>query len=303
MSTKPLPYDFEALLAFHKAQFGDATMSTPAGDPAANAPQAQTVSDTPSGILVGGDPRPTPTFTPVISTTTSNGNQATINGPVFTAEQIAKARQEEKDKLYPELQSMKAELAELKKARDEQLAAEKKAREEAEAALEAQRQEELTLAQKLEEQKAEFEQRFQTLQQEREQERQLNELERSFQELQAYKAQALVANADDIIPELANELQVTNHTSREEVDAHIARLKATSQSIIENMQAAVQAQRAGMRGAPVTAPPAGPLDTYSAHDPALEAASNGSLTFEDYVKNRDKLLPAASRMRNGGMFG
>jgi hypothetical protein len=298
MQNKPSPLDFEALLAFHKATFGDATMSTPAGDPAA-APAAQTVSDVAGGgIIVGADPRPTPTFTPVAG---QNANSATINGPIFTAEQIAKARQEEKDKLYPELQSMKSELAELKKARDEQIAAEKKAREEAEAALEAQRQEELTLAEKLEEQKREFETRFQALQQEREQERQVLQMERQFQELQAYKAQAVAANAENIIPELANELTATNHSSREEIDAHIARLVATSSSILESMQAAVQAQRQGMRGAPVTAPPAGPLDTYSGHDSAWEAAQNGSLSFEDYVKNRDKLLSGVSR--NTGLYG
>ena len=80
-------------------------------------------------------------------------------------------------------------------------------------------------------------------------------------------------------------------------------LKVRSSRIIEQMQAAQQAARAGMRGAPVTAPPAGPLDTYSAHDPVLEAAQNGSLSFEDYVKNRDKLLSSAARTGNGGLYG
>lgn len=277
-------------------------MSTPQmPNPAPEAPAApQTPATVPntsvtaSGDVIVGADAPRPTFSPV-------GQSTNTNGPVFTAEQIAKARQEEKDKLYPELQSMKSELAELKKARDEQLEAERKQREAAEAALEAKRQEELTLAERLEEQKAEFEQRFQALQAEREQERQMLAMERQFQELQAYKAQAVAANAETIIPELAEELRATNHTSKEEIDAHIARLAATSSRILEGMQAAVQAQRQGMRGAPVTAPPAGPLDTYSGHDSAWEAAQNGSLSFEDYVKNRDKLLSGVSR--NTGLYG
>ena len=255
-------------------------------------------------VITGIDPRTTPqnTFTilnpnPGQSTSTSNP------AAVFSAEDIAKARQQEKDKLYPELQTMKEQLAELKKERDAKLEAEKKAREEAEAALKAQQEEEMSAKQLLEAQKAEWENRFAQIEQEREQERQVLQMERAFQELQTYKAQAFAANAEDIIPQLAEELSATNHSSREEVDAHIARLKATSQSIIENMQAAVQQQRAGMRGTSVTTPPAGPLDTYSGNDPALEAAANGTLTFEDYVKNRDKLLPAVSQMRNGGLYG
>lgn len=307
MQTKPSPYDFEALLAFHKATFGDATMmSTPAGDPAAAtsapSPTSTTISDTAGGgVIVGADPRPTPqnTFTQV--NPGQHANPATVAGPVFTAEQIAKARQEEKDKLYPELQSMKEQLAELKKERDAKLEAERQAREEAERKAEEARKADTDTRTLLEQQKAEFDAKLAEMEQQRAQERQVLEMERQFQALQTYKAQAIAAAADDIIPELANELQATNHSSTEEIDAHIARLKATSSSILESMQAAVQAQRAGMRGAPVTAPPAGPLDTYSGHDSAWEAASNGSLTFEDYVKNRDKLLSGVSR--NVGLYG
>lgn len=282
-------------------------MTTPALPNTAPAPEGNpaqpTMTNTADGsVITGTDPRTTPqsTFTIV----NPGANTSTANpASVFTAEDIAKARQQEKDKLYPELQTMKEQLAELKKARDEKLEEERKAREAAEAALKAQQEEEMSAKELLEAQKAEWENRFAQIQQEREQERQVMEMERAFQELQTYKAQALAANADDIIPQLTEELNATQHTSREEIDAHIARLKATSQSIIENMQAAVQQQRAGMRGAAVTSPAPITTDNYSANDPALEAAANGSLKFEDYVKNRDKLLSAASQLRSGGIYG
>ena len=298
------PLDIEALLAFHKAQFGDFVMTAPDAPAAdAPAPTSTTISSTADGgLIVGADPRttPAPTFTLTQSPNTT-GNPTVVNGPVFTAEQIAKARQEEKDKLYPELQSMKAELAELKKARDEQLEAERKAREEAEKKAEEARKANLDAKGLVEETQREWEEKFAALQAEREQERQVLAMERQFQELQTYKIQATAAAADDIIPELAQELAATNHTSREEIDAHIARLKATSSSILESMQAAVQAQRAGMRGVPVTAPAAGPLENYSGQDTLWEAANNGTLSFDDYVKNRDKFLSGVNR--GAGLYG
>jgi dTMP kinase len=265
-----------------------------------------TATNTADGVIVGTDPRPAQTFTPV-TTTTSNGVPAiitaTTNGPVFTAEQIAKAREDEKAKLYPQLEELKKTVAELQKERDDKLEAETKARKAAEKAAEEARKADTDTRTLLEEQEARFQAQLAALEEERAKERAIAEMETQFQQLQAYKAQALAANADNIIPELASEIQETNHTTAAEVDAHIARLTATSSRIIEQMQAAVQQQRAGMRGAPVTAPPAGPLDTYSGNDPALEAAHNGTLSFEDYVKNRDKLLPAAGRIRNAGLYG
>lgn len=272
------------------------TLTTPAQPAAPAAAPAQTVGDLAGGgIIVGADPRPTPpTFTPVAP----GNNPATVTGPVFTADDIAKARREEKDKLYPELQTMKDQLAQLQKERDEKLAQEREAREAAEAALESKRQEELTLAERLEEQKREFETRFQSLQQEREQERQVLEMERRFQSLQAFKARRLQEEAEFIVPELVD---LAAGNSEEEIEASIAGLKERSSRIIEQMQAAAQQARAGMRGAPITAPPAGPIENYSGQDQAWEAAQNGSLTFDDYVKNRDKLLSGVSR--SAGIYG
>lgn len=269
-------------------------------------PPAPTLTNTADGgVLVGADPRPTPTTFTVVpgTTTTSNGVQTFTTGQTFTAEQIAKARQEEKEKLYPQLEELKKTVSELTQERDRKMEAERKKASDAEAALEEARKADLDTRTLLEEQEARFQAELAKRDAEREQERAVFDMERTYQGLQTYKAQALAANVDNIIPELAEEVNATTHTSTEEIDAHIARLTATSSRIIEQMQSAVQQQRAGMRGAPVTAPPAGPMDTYSGHDPILEAAANGSLSFEDYVKNRDKLLPAAGRMRSGGLYG
>lgn len=268
------------------------------------APEGQpTMSNSADGsVITGTDPRntPQPTFSVVNPSPTGAGAQVNP-ASVFTAEDIAKARQQEKEKLYPQLEELKKTVGELQKERDEKLEAERKAREQAEADAKAARDADTDTRTLLQQQKDEFEAKLAQMQQEREQERQVLEMERAFQELQGYKSQALAAASEDIIPQLAEELRATNHTSREEIDAHIARLKATSSSILEQMQAAVQQQRAGMRGAAITSPAPITTDNYSGQDPTWEAAQNGSLSFEDYVKNRDKLLSGVSR--NTGLYG
>lgn len=270
-------------------------------------PAQPNVTDTPGGILVGTDPRPAPpqnTFTvttsPNTNSTTATGITLPATGQTFTAEQIAKAREDEKNKLYPQLEELRKTVTELQKERDEKLEAERKAREAAEAAAEEARKADTDTRTLLQEQEARFQAELARLEEERQQERQILDMERQYQELQAYRASAVAAAQDDIVPEL---LDLVTGTTREEIDASIDGLKARSARIIEQMQAAQQAARAGMRGAPVTAPPAGPLDTYSGNDPVMEAAANGSLSFEDYVKNRDKLLSSAARTRQGGLYG
>lgn len=266
-------------------------------EPAPNTPTSTTITNTADGgLLVGTDPRPT--FTQVTATP-AQPNVATV----FTVEDIEKARKQEKEKLYPQLEELKATVGQLQKERDSKIAAEKKAREEAEEALRKQTEADTDTRTLLEQQKAEFEARFAAVEAERQQERLVRDMELQFQALQTYKAERLAAVADSIIPQLAEEVRVGQHASKEEIDAHIARLQATSESIMQEVQAAQQTVRARMQGVPVTAPAAGPLDNYSANDPAFEAAANGTLTMNDYIKNRDKLLPAASQMRQQGIYG
>lgn len=289
--------DLTAIFAKNKALYGDIVMSTPTGEPA-----QQAVSDTAGGgVLVGADPRtPAPTFS-IVNPVAGQNTTLTNPAAIFTAEQIQKARQEEKDKLYPQLETMREQLNELTKARDEKIESETKARKAAEKLADDARKADTNTRDLLEQQKAEFDAKLAELQTQREQEQAMQAMERSFQELQTYKEQALTANFENIIPQLATEVRETNHSSREDIDKHIARLAATSASIMQEVQQAQQAARAGMRGGSVTAPPTGPLDTYSGNDSVMEAAHNGTLSFDDYVKNRDKLMSSVSQ--SGGLYG
>jgi len=233
---------------------------------------------------------------------------ATEESPVgqYTAEDLAKARAQEKDKLYPVMDKMKEELAALKKEREERETAEaerkaqraardaeakKKQQEEAEAELgfkELLKKKEEELESKLAEERSERERAFALL-----------EKEREFTELQAFRQQRLEQERENIIPELIDLIQGNN---RDEIETSILALKEKSSRIFDSVAQASQQTRKEMVGARVTAPSSGPLD----NDPAQLSTSSDDLrnmSMADYAKNRAKLLGSAGTNRGQGLFG
>lgn len=227
----------------------------------------------------------------------------------FTEADIAKARQEEKDKLYKELnkfreqtQTFQSELETLRKEREAEqarIAAEQKAAEEA---ARKQREEEMSAKELLAQKEQEWTNRFTQLEQERQQERALLEKEKQFTELQAYaqqRVQAAIAE-NQVAPELAD---FVGGNTREEIDASLEFVKAKSEAIVQSVaQAQVQA-RAQMRGvSPTGYSTTGPMDT----DPGHKTYTNEDLknmSMQEYAKIRPSLLGAASQGQNRGLYG
>lgn len=206
-----------------------------------------------------------------------------------------KAREQEKGKLYPEIERLKTELAK----RDEQISAWQKAQEEAAEAKRKQADEDLDLRTLLQKKEEEWSNRIQEEAKQREQAFALLERERQFQELQAYRQSRLTQEEDSIIPELRD---LVAGNSAEEIEASINSLKERSAAITNSVQAAMQQARQGMTGSRVTSPAAGPLDT----DPdnrSFTDADVRSMSLADYAKNRARLLGSAASNRNQGIFG
>jgi hypothetical protein len=232
-------------------------------------------------------------------------NEAAVQAQ-YTAEDIAKARAQEKDKLYPVLDKMKEELAALKKERDEAAAleAERKARRaerEAENAKkkEAELEQEMSFKELLAKKDAEFNEKLEAERQAREAALALLDREREYQELTAYRQQRLESERDNIIPELIDLIQGNN---RDEIEQSIADLKEKSARIFDSVAQASQQSRKEMVGARVTAPASGPLD----NDPENNLNSPtdiANMSLADYAKNRAKLLGTASNNRGQGLFG
>ena len=290
-STTFKPFDLsapgavDALLARHKSVFGDLRMEE--GVPAPVATETITV------------PVPQP---PVIDA--SNPAVAAL---------IEQARQQEKQKLYGQIESLsgfKSQVEALQQqvgsltAEQEAKIAEAKALAAKEAEEAARKQwEENDAKALLADANKQWEQRFAEMEANRQAEAAAFEKERAFAELKQY-TQATVQQAleaGQIAPELAH--MVTGNNS-DEVNASLENVKKTSEAIAANMQQALQAQQVQRRGvAPTGYAPVGPMD-MTEQTRTLTADQIRDMPMSEYMKIRSSLPGMSSGPQtNRGLFG
>lgn len=249
------------------------------------------ISDTSSGILVGTDPRPTPA--PVIA----QADPAPVASGKYTEEDLARVRQQEKDKLYPQLETLKETVARLEKERQEREAAEQAAVREAEEAARREAESQMSVHELLKQKDQEWAERIEAERRERENAFALLEREREFQAFNEFRTQQIEAARNDIMPEL---LDLVVGETPEQIEASINSLKERSARILESAQAAMQSARRDMVGSRVTAPSIGPMDTHTDNQQFTPEAIR-NMSMNEYVKNRSRLLGANPRSQ--GMFG
>jgi len=245
------------------------------------------------------------TSAPSMDAFNAAAEDASTNTGKYTAEDIAKARQQEKSKVYKTVETLQEKLAVLEKEREEREAKEAERRaarqaREAEAAAEKKKQEEAELGFKelLSKKEQEFTAQLEAERLEREKAFALLQRERDFQELSAYRQQRLEAERANIIPEL---IDLISGNDKDEIEASIAGLKERSSRIFESVAAASQQTRKEMVGSRITMPASGPLDNDSAQA-NLSPDSISSMSMADYAKNRSKLLGSTNR-GGQGLFG
>jgi len=239
----------------------------------------------------------------------NSANSPEVSEPVakvFTADDLAKAREQEKAKVYPKMEKMAEELAALKK-KAEEVAAKEAEREEKRAAKEAEKaakakqkeEEELSVKELLSKKEQEFQAQLEAERLERERAFALLEKERQFAELMNYRQARLEQERDSIVPELIDLIQ---GNSKDEIEQSIGMLKEKSSSILASAQAAMQSAKQQMVGARVTAPASGPLDNDS-EQTSYSPDSLRDMSMADYAKQRAKLLGTAASNRGQGLFG
>ena len=224
----------------------------------------------------------------------------------YSADDIAKAREQEKAKLYPQMEKMKEELARLAKERDEQAAREAE-REKRIAEEEAQRlaakkeaeESELSFKDLLKKKEQEFTAQLEQERLERERAIALLDQERKFQELMNYRNSRIEQERDGIVPELVDLIE---GNSPEEIEQSISTLKEKSSRILESAQQAMQSARQQMAGPRITAPASGPLDNNSDQQ-TYTPDSIRDMPLAEYAKQRAKLLGNAASNRGQGLFG
>jgi chromosome segregation ATPase len=219
--------------------------------------------------------------------------EADVTPTSYTAEDIARARAQEKEKLYPQVEKLKEELSLLKrKAERKQREAEaaKKKKEEEEAELSAKellvRKEQELMAQ-IEQERAERERALALLEQ-----------ERKLQQLMQYRQQRLEQERENIIPELIDLIQ---GNSEDEIEQSISGLKEKSARIFDSVAQASVQSRKEMVGARVTSPASGPLDNDS-EQRMYSPEDISEMSLADYAKNRAKLL-GTGKNSGQGLFG
>lgn len=231
--------------------------------------------------------------------------EADVTPTSYTAEDIARARAQEKEKLYPQVEKLKEELSLLKQREAEREAEEAKKREErkkreAEAAKKKKEEEEAELSAKelLVRKEQELMAQIEQERAEREKALALLEQERKLQQLMQYRQQRMEQERENIIPELIDLIQ---GSSEDEIEQSISGLKEKSARIFDSVAQASVQSRKEMVGARVTSPASGPLDndseqrTYSPEDIS-------EMSLADYAKNRAKLLGTGNNSGQG-LFG
>lgn len=266
--------------------------------------------DTGNGILTGTDPVEPPrnsswSQVPVGANGNDNGTTLTQGQPapaahtsrMFTADEVEAVRREEKDKLYGRIDTMDAELKELRKEREAR-AKEQKAQAAAEAeAARREDEEKLDLRQLLDRRDQEWRERFSSLEQERERDKAVFEQERRLQGIDEYRRNRLEQMAGEIAPQLRD---LVMGSSEAEVDASIARMIEKTQQIMAEIAGAIPPAVPPPlpQGVSATAPPVGPLEQVSSQQ-SFSPDDIRNMNIDTYRKYRDGLLNAASRQYRG----
>jgi len=262
----------------------------------------ENIADTGNGFIVGAQsaqPRRAADWT---GNDQPNGNGQTTQTsqderPAYrwTDEDIAQARQQEKDKLYGRIEQMGGQLQEIQAAREAEAAERQRLADEAEAARKAKEENEMDLRTLMERRETELRAEMDQIRQAQEMEREVFNRERTLQQVEEYRRDRIAQEAEYLLPELR---QYIVGDSVEAVDASIERVKLDTQAIVSNFVAASEPPPAPYqpRGAAPTAPPVGPMEQLTDQMP-MSLQDLRAMDMDTYKKHRNQLLQATNPNR------
>jgi ElaB/YqjD/DUF883 family membrane-anchored ribosome-binding protein len=222
-----------------------------------------------------------------------------LTDKAYSEDDLKRVREQEKSKLYPQIDSLKEELNVLKKEREERLAEAATRAAEAEAEAKKKAEADMDVRQLLEAKELEWAQKLEVERGERERAFTLLERERQYAELTEYRTRRLEDERDNIMPELVD---LISGSTPDEIEQSITGLRERSSRILESAQSAMQNARKEMTGSRVTAPPSGPMDTNMEQN-SFTAEQIAAMSVTEYAKYRGKLLGKTASDRGKGIFG
>ena len=228
--------------------------------------------------------------------TVAESNPVVDSKPGYTEVDLQRVREQEKSKLYPQIDSLKEEINLLKKDREAQLAeANRIAAEKAEEARKK-AESEMDVRTLLEQKEQEWKTQLEEIRQESARKDALLERERQYAELTAYRNRRLAEEQENIMPELVD---LISGNSADEIEQSITGLRERSSKILESAQQAMQSARRDMKGTSTTLPPT--MENNSGQQ-QFTADQIAAMSVTEYAKYRDRLFPGASN-QNKGIFG
>lgn len=228
--------------------------------------------------------------------------QQTVAQPVaetkggYTEVDLQRVREQEKSKLYPQIDSLKEEINLLKKDREAQLAEANRIAKEKEEEARKKAEAEMDVRSLLEKKEQEWAAKLEEIRQENARKDALLERERQYAELTAYRNRRLAEEQENIMPELVD---LISGNTAEEIEQSITGLRERSSKILESAQQAMQSARRDMKGTSTTLPPT--MDNNSDQQ-SFTAEQIAAMSVTEYAKYRDRLFPG-SRSQNKGIFG
>lgn len=235
-------------------------------------------------------------------TGTASTAQQEVEAPVtdskagYTEVDLKRVREQEKSKLYPQIDSLKEEINLLKKDREAQLAEAAAIAKEKEEAARKLAESEMDVRALLEKKEQEWKAQLEEIRQEGARKDALLERERQYAELTAYRNRRLAEEQDNIMPELVDLISGNN---ADEIENSITGLRERSSKILESAQQAMQNARRDMKGTSTTLPPT--MENNSGQQ-QFTADQIAAMSVTEYAKYRDRLFPGANN-QNKGLFG
>ena len=235
-------------------------------------------------------------------TGTASTAQQEVEAPVtdskagYTEVDLKRVREQEKSKLYPQIDSLKEEINLLKKDREAQLAEAAAIAKEKEEAARKLAESEMDVRALLEKKEREWTAQLEEIRQEGARKDALLERERQYAELTAYRNRRLAEEQDNIMPELVD---LISGNSADEIEQSITGLRERSSKILESAQQAMQSARRDMKGTSTTLPPT--MENNSGQQ-QFTADQIAAMSVTEYAKYRDRLFPGANN-QNKGLFG
>lgn len=217
----------------------------------------------------------------------------------FTAAEVEKIRQEEKEKMYSRLgavDDLQSELQTLKEEREAERKAREKLEKDAASAAKKKAEEEMDLRQLIEQKAEEHRQELEAERTERKKLEAVYDKEREFSRLQQYLFNRVTEEEDEIMPQLRDFIA---GNTQEEIDASIELAKLKTAEIMGNFQQRVNGQRAAQPGVSASgAPPIGPMESGESFR-TMTAEDIAALDPQQYAAMRPQLMAAQRNMRNG----